>query len=150
MAIDKAVDSTALDSGLTGIADAIRAAGGTSADLTFPTGFANAINALETLQFVKTYEVSEDWTTDAKGNTSTIVSTVMSGYTRAANELYLFRVRNNSYTGEYACIAIIIFGNSSSGAVARKSGIRGAGATASSYIAQGAYIDVYKATAYPV
>lgn len=43
MAIDKAIDSTALDNGLTTVADAIRAKGGTSAQFAFPNGMAQAI-----------------------------------------------------------------------------------------------------------
>ena len=46
MAIDKAVDSGALDSGLTSIANAIRTKGGTSASLTFPQGFVDAIGEI--------------------------------------------------------------------------------------------------------
>lgn len=48
MAIDKAVDSAQLDSGLTDIADAIRGKGGTSAELAFPQGFVAAIDAIPT------------------------------------------------------------------------------------------------------
>lgn len=46
MAIDKAVDSGALDSGLTSIANAIRTKGGTSASLAFPAGFVSAVQAI--------------------------------------------------------------------------------------------------------
>lgn len=48
MAVDKLVDSTQLDNGLTAVANAIRTKGGTSASLSFPTGFVNAIDAIET------------------------------------------------------------------------------------------------------
>lgn len=46
MAVDKLVDSTELDNGLTTIADAIRTKGGTSAPLAFPDGMAQAIAAI--------------------------------------------------------------------------------------------------------
>lgn len=46
MAYDKAVDSTQLDADLTTVADAIRAKGGTTDNLLFPSGFASAINAI--------------------------------------------------------------------------------------------------------
>lgn len=46
MAIDKLVDSSQLDTDLTSIANAIRAKGGTSAQLTFPNEFVAAINAI--------------------------------------------------------------------------------------------------------
>lgn len=46
MAIDKLVDSSQLDTDLTSIANAIRAKGGTSAQLTFPNEFVTAINAI--------------------------------------------------------------------------------------------------------
>lgn len=48
MALDKLVDSTQLDTGLTSVANAIRAKGGTSAQLAFPAEFVQAIEAIET------------------------------------------------------------------------------------------------------
>lgn len=48
MAVDKLVDSTVLDSALSSVADAIRAKGGTSGSLAFPTGFVSAINDIPT------------------------------------------------------------------------------------------------------
>ena len=48
MAIDKAVDSSVLDAGLTSVANAIRTKGGTSASLAFPTDFVSAIGAIQT------------------------------------------------------------------------------------------------------
>ena len=46
MAIDKAVDSTLLNSDLTSVANAIRTKGGTSAQLAFPSDFVSAINSI--------------------------------------------------------------------------------------------------------
>ena len=46
MALDKLVDSAQLDSDLASIASAIRTAGGTSAQLAFPSGFVTAIGNL--------------------------------------------------------------------------------------------------------
>ena len=46
MAIDKLVDSTQLDEDLTSVANAIRSKGGTSAPLTFPSGFVSAVQAI--------------------------------------------------------------------------------------------------------
>lgn len=48
MALDMLVDATQLDSALSSVADAIRAKGGTSAQLAFPTGFVSAINNIPT------------------------------------------------------------------------------------------------------
>ena len=48
MAVDKLVDSTQLDSDLTSVANAIRTKGGTSAQLSFPSGFVSAIEAIPT------------------------------------------------------------------------------------------------------
>jgi hypothetical protein len=48
MAVDKLVDSTQLNTDLTAVANAIRAKGGTSASLSFPTGFIDAIDAIQT------------------------------------------------------------------------------------------------------
>lgn len=47
MAYDKVVDSAVLDAGLTKIADAIRAKGDTSAELSFPDGMAEAVEAID-------------------------------------------------------------------------------------------------------
>lgn len=46
MAVDKLVDSSQLNSDLTSVANAIRAKGGTSASLAFPSGFVAAIGAI--------------------------------------------------------------------------------------------------------
>lgn len=46
MAVDKLVDSTQLDADLTSVANAIRTKGGTSAQLSFPAGFVDAVNAI--------------------------------------------------------------------------------------------------------
>lgn len=48
MALDKAVDSAQLDAGLLQIANAIREKAGVGDNFTFPTGFAEAIAAIET------------------------------------------------------------------------------------------------------
>ena len=48
MAVDKLVDSTQLDTDLTSVANAIRTKGGTSAQLAFPSGFVDAIDAIRT------------------------------------------------------------------------------------------------------
>lgn len=46
MAYDKAVDSAQLAVDLTAVADAIRAKGGTDAQLAFPAGFVSAVQAI--------------------------------------------------------------------------------------------------------
>lgn len=48
MALDMLVDATQLDAGLSSVADAIRAKGGTSAQLAFPAGFVSAVQAIPT------------------------------------------------------------------------------------------------------
>ena len=48
MALDKLVDSTQLDAGLTSVADAIRTKGGTTAQMAFPAGFVSAVEAIGT------------------------------------------------------------------------------------------------------
>ena len=47
MALDKAIDSAQLDANLTTIAEAIRAKGGTSDALVFPSGFVSAVQAIQ-------------------------------------------------------------------------------------------------------
>lgn len=53
MAVDKLVDSAQLDADLTSVANAIRAKGGTSAQLAFPNGFISAVEAIETAQWTE-------------------------------------------------------------------------------------------------
>ena len=48
MALDKVVDSAALDAGMSAVADAIRAKAGTTEPLAWPDGFATAISEIET------------------------------------------------------------------------------------------------------
>lgn len=48
MAYDKVVDSVKLDAHLTTVADAIRRKGGTSDPLSFPNGFVDAVEAIQT------------------------------------------------------------------------------------------------------
>lgn len=48
MALDKLIDSVQLDSDLTSVANAIRTKGGTSAQLAFPQGFVDAVDAIQT------------------------------------------------------------------------------------------------------
>lgn len=48
MALDKVVDSAALDAGMTAVAGAIRAKAGTTDPLAWPDGFAAAISGIET------------------------------------------------------------------------------------------------------
>ena len=47
MAIDKAIDSTAFDSKLKSVADAIRSAGGTTEPMSFPSGMVEAVSAIQ-------------------------------------------------------------------------------------------------------
>lgn len=76
MAVDKLVDSTQLDAGLTSVANAIRTKGGTSASLAFPAGFVSAVQAIPT-------GGGGGWTTDGiaagtepSGDISTSATTV--------------------------------------------------------------------------
>lgn len=46
MALDKVIDSAVLDAGLTSVADAIRAKGGTSEQMAFPEGFVSAVEGI--------------------------------------------------------------------------------------------------------
>lgn len=48
MSVDKLVDSTQLDSDLTSVANAIRTKGGTSSQMSFPSGFVSAIENIHT------------------------------------------------------------------------------------------------------
>ena len=55
MAVDKLVDSSQLDNGLTSVANAIRTRGGTQASLAFPSGFVSAISSIPNV-----YAVSDE------------------------------------------------------------------------------------------
>jgi len=59
MAVDKLVDSTQLNSDLTSVANAIRAKGGTSAQLAFPNGFVSAINGISTKETLSWHQCPE-------------------------------------------------------------------------------------------
>ena len=48
MAFDKVIDSAVLDADLTAVADAIRAKGGTTEQLSFPDGFVSAVEGIQT------------------------------------------------------------------------------------------------------
>lgn len=65
MALDKVVDSAALDADLTTVADAIRAKAGTTEELSFPDGMASAISAISSGIEVKT--ASGSVTTSSSG-----------------------------------------------------------------------------------
>ena len=80
----KLVNATSLDAGLTSIADAIRDKGGTSADLAFPDGFVDAVDAIQT--------GGGDWSTDGIANlTEPNGPIVLSGMTIGT---YAFYTRN--------------------------------------------------------
>lgn len=65
MADYKFVDADQLDSDLSGIANAIRKKGGTSASMSFPNGFSSAINAIST--GVTVQRKSGTFTTNSSG-----------------------------------------------------------------------------------
>ena len=101
----------ATNTDLEAIADAIREKGGTSADLVFPQGFVDAIDAIETgggSSFPKTtYIHAESWQTSDKGNAATFVSTYFSGFTEAG--IYVAITSNNSNTSQYRAIAALMW-----------------------------------------
>ena len=59
MSLDKLVDSAALDANLTSVANAIRAKGGTSGPMAFPTGFVAAVEAIPKKETVTWHQDSE-------------------------------------------------------------------------------------------
>ena len=69
MAVDKAVDSNAFDAKLTSVADAIRAKGGTTLTMSFPSGMVAAINEIETDSGDNVKSVN-NITPDTSGNVS--------------------------------------------------------------------------------
>lgn len=108
MAIDKLVDSSQLDTDLTSIANAIRAKGGTSAQLTFPNEFVTAINAIsggggstlvtKTITENGTYTATDD---DADGYSEVTVNVPTSGssaWTKVAETSYQVSTTSTSAT----------------------------------------------------
>ena len=65
MALDKVIDSAALDADLLTVANAIRAKGGTSEKLTFPSGFVSALSAISDGECGSGMESGEMTTTSA-------------------------------------------------------------------------------------
>ena len=77
MAIDKLVDSAQLDADLTSVANAIRTKGGTSAQLSFPSGFVSAINAIQTGGAVTVVDTSDGNGGTIREITATNVTTLV-------------------------------------------------------------------------
>lgn len=108
MALDKLVDSAQLDSDLGDIAEAIRAKGGTSAELQFPQGFVDAVEAIETGTQTAPYVVLTGIITPASDSTS--IRIPASGITKLAlgeghvddQESYLLDDYNYMALGFYA------------------------------------------------
>lgn len=77
----KLVNATSLDNGLTSIADAIRTKGETSADLAFPEGFVDAVEAIPT------------------GGTSDPVQMIVDGVNTSGHVVsdYVFTAKNNLF-----------------------------------------------------
>ena len=79
MSVDKAVDSSVLNAGLTSIANAIRAKGGTSASLAFPNAMVSAIQAITAadpifpcVTSIQTINITNDnYKSDASGKRGT-------------------------------------------------------------------------------
>ena len=98
MALDKLVDSTQLDADLTTVANAIRAKGGTSAQLSFPSGMAAAIAAIsggggltptDTYTFTEAYSTRDDlwelFKTLVSGNTDPLAIWIREDFSTLAD-----------------------------------------------------------------
>ena len=135
MAVDSLVDSTALDSNLTAIANAIRTKGGTSASLAFPNGFIGAVQAIQTggTEFIMTVSwnasvskwmpdctMAELWQASQDGKSIAVCSDVsaenvaVDGFW-ADDELYVYFVRERANTSSIDGIREICYVFSNSG-----------------------------------
>ena len=75
MAYDKVVDSAQLDAGMTEVAQAIRAKGGTTAQLAWPDGFKAAVESIETgITPTGSVEISENGTYDVTEKAMAVVN----------------------------------------------------------------------------
>lgn len=104
MAIDKAIDSAVLEANLKAVADAIREKGGTSDTLAFPSGFADAIAAIESggggsLQATGDFSIigSISGTYTPSKTTHTIDVTVPSGITPKI--IFMYPITDVDYSG---------------------------------------------------
>lgn len=110
MAVDKLVDSVQLNADLTSVANAIRAKGGTSADLAFPSGFISAVDAITSgggspIQLLYTLTVAED------SRSVSIITTSFNSYDfyfclidatlTASDWLYIVKNSNSTSGGSY-------------------------------------------------
>lgn len=75
MAYDKVVDSGVLDAGMTEVAQAIRAKGGTTEQLAWPDGFKSAIESIETgITPTGSVAISENGTYDVTAKATAVVN----------------------------------------------------------------------------
>lgn len=75
MAYDKVVDSAQLDAGMTEVAQAIRAKGGTTAPLAWPDGFKAAVEGIETgITPTGSIEIGENGTYDVAEKATAVVN----------------------------------------------------------------------------
>lgn len=107
MAVDKLVDSTQLDSGLTSVANAIRTKGGTSAQLAFPADFVSAIEAISgggaQVTHVKYTTTSDALSSGAGGNTSFFYNTYIAPNIPSGTDYVIIAIiTNNTASGNYA------------------------------------------------
>ena len=86
MAIDKAVDSAALETGLTKVANAIRTKGGTSGKLAFPDGMAEAVAAIEAGGGAK--EPYVEYTVEPYGSNFRSIAAELHGFTKIPYGLF--------------------------------------------------------------
>ncbi len=108
MALDKLVDATQLDAALTSVADAIRAKGGTSAQLAFPAGFVSAIGAIPTGGGGSDIILSESTYTFAEalsGSPSTVYPVILGqdvwgSYAENDRRAWFLWVENNGTTAQ--------------------------------------------------
>jgi len=100
----------ATDLDLESVADAIRNKGGTSADLVFPGGFVDAIDAISggSGELPKTtYVHAESWQSSSTGTAATFVPAYFSNFTEPG--LYVAIMSNNSDTSNYKAYAAMMW-----------------------------------------
>jgi len=97
-------------------------------------------------KLIKTYTVTESWQNDTLGNPVTIYNTILSDVTTTNSDMFVCIVKNNLDTSSYSANDFVYTANGTNGFFHRNNwtAVRSISTEMSSWISQGATIDIYK------